>query len=59
MINLTILLIIVFLIGFELGKKFIVKGLSERTIQLHQEGDHEQARLIEKVLKKHKSKNDN
>lgn len=50
MIIFVLLLIIVFLLGFKLGKSFILKGLVNRVEQLHQEGDYRQAWMIEEIL---------
>lgn len=45
------LLLIVFLIGFKLGKKYILKGLALRAEQLYQEGYYRDARLYQEILK--------
>lgn len=54
LITYAALLIIVFLLGFKSGKTFILKGLTYRVEQLHQEGDYRRARTIEEVLKSNK-----
>lgn len=51
-ISYVILLILVFFIGFQLGKFFILKGLSLRVEQLHEELDGQKAFIIEEVLKR-------
>jgi hypothetical protein len=50
MVAYILLLVIVFFLGFKLGKHLILKGLAHRVEQLHQEGDYRQARMIEEVL---------
>lgn len=51
-ITYVVLLLFVFIVGFKLGKKFILKGLALRMQQLHQEGDYRQAWMIEEALKR-------
>lgn len=50
MIPYFILLILVFLLGFVTGKRFIVKGLTLRVEQLRQEGDYQRAAVIQNVI---------
>lgn len=45
------LLLIVFLLGFKLGKKYILKGLALRVEQLYQEGKYRDARFYEEITK--------
>lgn len=49
-ISYVILLILVFFVGFQVGKSFILRGLSLRVEQLHQELDGQKAFIIEEIL---------
>lgn len=51
------LLIIVFLLGFKLGIKYILKGLSYRLEQLYEEGDYRKIWMIEEALKSYEKEN--
>ncbi len=56
--NYILLLIVVFSLGFQIGKAYIVKGLSYRVEQLHEEGDYRKAWMIEEAIKSYESENE-
>lgn len=49
------LLIVVFLLGFQIGKAYIIKGLTLRVEQLYQEDDNQKAQLFERALEEHEN----
>lgn len=50
------LLLVTFIIGFQIGQAYIVKGLSLRIQQFYEEGKYQDAKLYEELLDK---KNEN
>lgn len=51
------LFIVVFILGFHLGVRYILKGLPSRVEQLHSEGDSRHAWMIQEVLKRYEEEN--
>lgn len=50
-------LLITFILGFRLGKAFILKGLTLRISQLYEEGDYQKAKFIEMAMERYEEDN--